>query len=201
MRSPWTVTCQICGVTVEKTYKKTYNKKNERYCSLKCAGVGSWEGRRKNPVDRFLSKVDKTPGHGPNGDCWIYTGGRANTGYGMIWMGNRNVGAHVFAYELANGAIAKTDNHYDTVVMHSCDFRPCCNPSHLRLGTQGENIKDMHEKKRHGKKKKPVVTEDFIRKVAQSDPSLSNRKLAKILGVSYGSVRNARLLIPADPRI
>jgi hypothetical protein len=34
------------------------------------------------------------------------------------------------------------------VVMHTCDNPQCVNPEHLRLGTQKENIMDMHQKKR-----------------------------------------------------
>jgi len=32
--------------------------------------------------------------------------------------------------------------------MHTCDNRRCCNPAHLRIGTQQDNIDDMIQKGR-----------------------------------------------------
>jgi DNA invertase Pin-like site-specific DNA recombinase len=40
------------------------------------------------------------------------------------------------------------DSWHGTVVMHSCDNRLCCNPAHLSLGTQADNIADMVAKGR-----------------------------------------------------
>jgi hypothetical protein len=34
------------------------------------------------------------------------------------------------------------------VIMHTCDNPKCVNISHLRLGTQSENVQDMHDKNR-----------------------------------------------------
>ncbi len=34
-------------------------------------------------------------------------------------------------------------------ILHSCDNRRCCNPKHLREGTNDDNMQDMWERKRH----------------------------------------------------
>ena len=34
-------------------------------------------------------------------------------------------------------------------MLHKCDVRACCNPEHLFLGTNGDNVKDRNQKRRH----------------------------------------------------
>jgi hypothetical protein len=79
-----------------------------------------------------------------------------------IWRdsGHRPYGAitistHRLAWELVNGPIPEGMH-----VLHRCDEPRCCNPDHLFLGTQAENMADMHRKGRSrnqytGKSKAP----------------------------------------------
>ena len=67
-------------------------------------------------------------------ECWEWLGCRAKSGHGKFALNGVIVGSHRVAYELTNGPIP--DN---LVVRHICDFPACCNPSHLELGTKGEN--------------------------------------------------------------
>lgn len=55
-------------------------------------------------------------------------------------------GAHRLAYQLIRGNIVP--GH---IVMHSCDNKTCVRPSHLRAGTQKENIEDMIRKGRQAR--------------------------------------------------
>ena len=100
-------------------------------------------------IDRYLAKVDKSGG--PDA-CWNWTAS-LNKGYGQLGAGpcppgvarNNRVPlkAHHVAYELEHGAIPP-----GAFVLHRCDNPRCCNPSHLFLGTQADNVRDMDSKRR-----------------------------------------------------
>lgn len=51
---------------------------------------------------------------------------------------------HQVAWILTNGPIPPGMG-----VLHRCDNQPCCNPSHLFIGTQADNVADMVAKGRH----------------------------------------------------
>ena len=80
----------------------------------------------------FWSRLDKS------GDCWIWTGrARLNYGYGAVRRNGRTIGAHRLAYQLHHGSIPAGMS-----VRHTCDNTACCNPAHLLLGSQSDNMKD-----------------------------------------------------------
>ncbi len=84
---------------------------------------------------------------GAPGECWLWTGRTKPPGYGALQTGplgaRRTVFAHRFAWEVANGPIPA-----GMFVCHSCDVPLCCNPAHLFLGTQADNMADMDRKGR-----------------------------------------------------
>jgi HNH endonuclease len=77
------------------------------------------------------------------GGCWEWAGRRDARNYGRVQFAGRDQLAHRVVWELTFGPPAA-----GLVVMHRCDNPPCCRPSHLRLGTQAENIADMDAKGR-----------------------------------------------------
>lgn len=91
-------------------------------------------------VKRFWSKVAKSDD--PDA-CWLWTAGTALKGYGLIrWRGRQHMATHV-SYELAYGV-----SPGKLFVLHTCDTPACCNPKHLFLGTQQDNMRDMALKQR-----------------------------------------------------
>jgi len=77
------------------------------------------------------------------GNCWRYTGAIASSGYGQSWLHGKVITAHRAMWIFAFGPIPKK-----MFVCHKCDNRRCCNPDHLFLGTQKDNIQDMFAKGR-----------------------------------------------------
>lgn len=87
---------------------------------------------------RFWGKVQKSDG------CWEWQGPRSRYGYGKFKCGYRTHIASRFAYKLAHRVTLTPDQ----VVCHTRDNPPCCNPAHLFLGTQADNLRDMVAKGR-----------------------------------------------------
>jgi len=67
-------------------------------------------------------------------------------GYGVVRHNGKNELLHRVVY--CQHAGASIDAIKGKVVRHSCDNSRCIEPSHLLLGTQAENVKDMLERGR-----------------------------------------------------
>tara|TARA_R110000803_G_scaffold197399_2_gene260925 strand:- start:153 stop:638 length:486 start_codon:yes stop_codon:yes gene_type:complete len=99
----------------------------------------------KPVIDRVLNKVIRIP----FSECWIFTGATNDFGYGIVGTGARgqpNDRAHRITYRHFVGDIPN-----GMFVCHECDVPSCCNPSHLFLGTNQDNVNDMIRKGRNSK--------------------------------------------------
>ena len=74
----------------------------------------------------------------PDDECWEYQGTLNHDGYGQITDDYRRTRrVHRLMYEACCEPLASSQ-----VVRHTCDNRSCCNPNHLVVGTQADNIHD-----------------------------------------------------------
>lgn len=86
--------------------------------------------------------------------CWEWAGfTHGRMGYGCIKIKGRKRAAHRIAYEALVGPIPE-----GLKLLHTCDNPLCCNPEHLRPGTQTENVADAIAKGRM-----PQLTTEWLR--------------------------------------
>lgn len=86
----------------------------------------------------FLARVGPPNERG----CREWTRGRfpgreGRPGYGAYSLRGHQVGAHRVAYAIAYGQVPG-----GVWVLHRCDWPPCCEPTHLYLGGNDENVAD-----------------------------------------------------------
>lgn len=78
----------------------------------------------------------------PNSGCWLWQGSvyrsRRAHEYGVFSVGNKRKSVHRAAYEAGIGPIPD-----GLVCRHTCDVSLCVNPSHLVIGSQADNVRDM----------------------------------------------------------
>jgi hypothetical protein len=132
---------------------------------------------------RFLEKVER------EGECLVWTAHRDPDGYGTFHLGGRKVFAHRVAF------YAKTGRE-PPVVRHTCDNPACVNPSHLRGGTQLDNVRDRDRKDRQAKGSRNgrarLSAEDVraIRRRYRKEESASYASLADEYDVGRTTVRD-----------
>lgn len=127
--------------------------------------------------------------------CWEWQGMRQPFGYGMVSAYGRPISTHRLSWWLRHGDPGGLH------VLHRCDNPPCCNPAHLFLGTNLDNIRDRVAKGRSGKtnnrKGKPSQLTGELHPAARLTASqvLEIRaradagELHRVLGAEYGICR------------
>ena len=105
--------------------------------------------------------------------CWEWQGARNSTGYGSVaWHGKVYTAHRVAAWltGLVESPSAPTNSRDKTHILHKCDNRACCNPSHFFLGSFTDNMRDAYTKKRKSQPKGETHT----------NAKLTNKQAAKI---------------------
>ena len=132
-RLPNNCQCEQCGkgFRIVPAAKK---RGQGKFCSADC------QQSHQTSKTRFWEKVNKA-----EGGCWLWTGPMSKSGYGTIALQGKRYFAHRFSWAMANGEITGS-----LFVLHKCDTPLCVNPTHLFLGDQAANMRDMNAKGRHG---------------------------------------------------
>jgi len=135
---------------------------------------------------RFLKRVDMKE----KKDCWEWQGSRNRKQWHGQW---RNKAGQIELAHRAAWRLFTSDIPEGLCVLHRCDNPVCCNPDHLFLGTQADNLKDMWRKKRarpgvsrgakHGMSK---LNEEAVRQIRSSKDSAPD--LAKSYNVSRTTI-------------
>lgn len=142
----------------------------------------------KKQIARFWSRVSVSDRF----SCWEWRCARDSKGYGMTTMcGFHRV--HRLAYESFNGPIPA-----GLIVRHKCDNPPCCNPDHLELGTQLDNVADRVARGRNGSAKRSAngrakLTEEQVAFIRANRGKLLQRELGAMFGVAQAVVSMIQL--------
>lgn len=131
--------------------------------------------------ERLYSHVDWAGG--PL-SCWNWIGSKKPKGYGEMSFGGKRytVATHRLSYVLANGPLPQGEGYHGTCVLHHCDNPSCCNPAHLFLGSNRDNVNDMVRKNRQAKgvrTNRAKLTEESVREI------LSSRDRGDILAARF----------------
>lgn len=150
-----------------------------------------WKTRRWQQLslrERIATRIAIQPS-----GCWNWQGDRTSRdGYGRLYIGGRLQLVHRVAYECYVAPIP-----LGLLVLHQCDNPACCNPSHLFVGTQSDNVQDALAKQCHvapageinGLAKLTKEAVMVIRETAYRTATIT--ELARRFGVSRRAIRLA----------
>ncbi len=137
-------------------------------------------------ADDFWASVQRSD----NASCWPWLKSTQRSGYGRLAFKGSRMGSHQIAWILVNGPIGN-----GLCVLHKCDNPTCCNPSHLFLGTNNDNIADRMAKGRSvvgSKHKKSKLTEETVRQAREDRAlGLTYTELEKKYGVTRATLHAA----------
>jgi len=122
----------------------------------------------------------------PNGECLEWTGGCFADGYGATLAWGKVWLTHRLALEIEG---IDTTGHF---VLHSCDNPACCNPAHLRLGTNQDNMDDKVSRGRQARltgttNGRVKLTEEQVLEI-RAITGMSQRAIGKLYGVGQDTI-------------
>lgn len=180
--------CEAC----QKIFELKRRKSKGRFCSRVCQGIGQRKDQLvkysqylinetqeqkiswlKDHFEKFVVKNEN--------DCWEWNGCKVH-GYANFNHRRKIMKAHRASWLIHKGEIPKS-----MFVLHKCDVRHCTNPSHLFLGNQTDNMKDMASKHRTKIRCKLTLQQVFeIKNLLKLEVPMA--KIAKKYNVSTNSI-------------
>lgn len=172
--------------------------KTFKTCSQECRKVYLSNKNKEISPKRFWARVNKKH----SDECWEWMGCKNKSGYGSARHNGVVSRAHRIAYKLHYGDI--TSGMY---IMHLCDNRGCCNPKHLREGTQKENVLDCVNK---GRMKGQVLNQKLVDKIRYMylHEGIKQIDISRITGIKKATISSAitgktwgRINVPSDKEL
>lgn len=159
--------------------------KGGNFCSRTCMGIE--KTRITNSLEYFWSNVDIKTNIKL---CWEWKKYKNKDKYGKCRYNKKNQISSRVAYFLSHPE-QDTEENQKLYVLHTCDNPPCCNPSHLFLGTQKDNIDDKINKNRQLKGeyiKSAKLTEEQVREILLLKNILKIKTVAEMYKVDYNTI-------------
>jgi hypothetical protein len=122
------------GLGSAEIARKVGCKPSYVYGYLRKQGLRANTNRGADPMVRLMAFVHREPS-----GCWVWQGTTMDNGYGVAWLGGRNVFAHSALFTLTKGAVPRgmqldhrchSDDH-SCRGGPGCRHRRCVNPDHL----------------------------------------------------------------------
>ena len=144
-----TRTCDWCG----KDYGfRRHEDGRSRFCSKSCrmaeVNKDRWGRYRERRDETLKAKFLSLPNE--NG-CLVHRKSVGSDGYSRIKIDGKTHRAHRVSLTLFKGEPVTPD----LLALHSCDNPVCCNPDHLRWGTQKDNTQDKFDRDRQPEHMRP----------------------------------------------
>lgn len=145
----------------------------------------------KTMDERFWQKVSKND----NESCWEWNAALMN-GYGWFLFSKKD--GPKFAHRVSAFFAGLIDNiNSELHVLHKCDNTKCCNPAHLFIGTNADNVADRVKKGRtkwishhgetNGMSKLSSADLNVVRNLYKTK-NISQSEIAKIFNIQQPQV-------------
>jgi hypothetical protein len=174
--SLWHGICLRCGASATRDGSTLVTCHAPQCCRTRPQRIWS--------IDSFKERLSNTE---TMSKCWEWQGSRSHDNYGLVTSKAYKGYAHRLSWILHCGPMIQGN-----FVLHRCDNPPCCNPSHLFLGSKQDNARDAVAKgrqalgSRNGQSK--LSESDVIEILRLLSVGISQPRIAAGFGISTRTV-------------